>query len=254
MKIKTFLKGKGEKNLVSLSNDVYEYDDFFYKEYAINSFKLAFKNNDLSALKTLQDTDLRIEFYPFDDGVATLRVPGIKETQQTISDEQIERLVETINYFNNLKIKGSTAGFFRAIDLFEKLDYVREIVPNEKQIIAKARNLASKNMVYCHNDLIPDNIFFDDEQVKLIDFEYSGYINYHFDLAILLNGWQFNKAQEQLILQKYSYYRKVDLDSLKIIRNFLIIFWSKLCQYKFYETKNPVYSKLFDMISSKFLD
>ena len=188
MKIENFLKGRGKINLVSLSNDVYEYDDFFYKKYSINSFKTAFKNNDLNVLLTLKDTKLNIEFYPFDDGVATLRVAGIKETQETISDEQIEKLVETINYFNNLKIEGPSAGFFRAIDLFAKLDYIEEIFPQEKGIIEKARVLASEKMVYCHNDLIPDNIFFNDGQVNLIDFEYSGYINYHFDLAILLNS------------------------------------------------------------------
>ncbi len=250
MKIETFLNGRGNKNSVSLSNDVYEYDGFFYKKYSVNSFKKAFKNNDISVLTTLKDTSLALGFKKFDDGVATLKVSGVKKTRETISNSQLEKLIETINYFNNLKIEGSTAGFFRAIDLFDKLDYVHEIVPYEKEIIERVRILATKDMVYCHNDLIPDNIFFDGEQVQLIDFEYSGYINYHFDLAILLNGWQFNDEQVEIVLQKYGYYRKINLDNLKDIRIFLYIFWSKLCQYKFYETKKQVYLELYDAISS----
>jgi len=59
-----------------------------------------------------------------------------------------------------------------------------------------------KEYVLCHNDLNPQNIFFDDG-VKLIDFEYAGVNDRYFDLASVCVEFGLDMQMQKAFLDAY---------------------------------------------------
>ena len=55
----------------------------------------------------------------------------------------------------------------------------------------------------CHNDLNPKNILMDDEQLWLIDWEYSGAGDPLFDLAVVVKSHNLDDRQTLLLLESY---------------------------------------------------
>jgi len=253
-------KKKIKKNDVALSNDVYEYKNWFYKIYSSNSFKEVFQNQDLLILELLKNTKFELKYKIYDDGVATKKIPWEKVKYEDISFEQISFLVKKIIAFNSLESKVTIKsgikepGFFRALKLFDSLEYVTEIFSDETTVIELVKTKAFDDIVLCHNDLISDNIFFSEtishkEKLKFIDFEYAGLINFHFDIAIMMNSWVIDKSKYLLIFNEFKKQYDVDHQYLKNVRIFLLIFWSKLCDYKYPQTNKEIYKELKGIIS-----
>lgn len=256
MRINEFLINKNiSKSTVALSNDVYEYKNWFYKKYATNSFKEVFKNQDMKILNLLEKTKFELKYKAFDDGVATKKIFWNQPSFEEISFEELSLLVKEVIVFNHLhetkEHQINHPGFFEAISFFDELDYVSQVFQDEKEIIEDVKENAFKNTVLCHNDLIPGNVFFKTEKnrfrkakIKLIDFEYTGIINFHFDIAIMMNSWVIDKSKYFLISNEFSKTYEIDHEYLKKIRIFLLIFWSKLCDYKYHETNKDIYQEL----------
>lgn len=59
-----------------------------------------------------------------------------------------------------------------------------------------------KEYVLCHNDLNPQNIFFNDN-VKLIDFEYAGMNDRYFDLASVCVEFGLDEEMQKVFLDAY---------------------------------------------------
>jgi thiamine kinase-like enzyme len=57
--------------------------------------------------------------------------------------------------------------------------------------------------VLCHNDLNPKNILMDDNQLWLIDWEYSGTGDPLFDLAVVAKSHNLNDEQKRFLLTAY---------------------------------------------------
>jgi len=57
-------------------------------------------------------------------------------------------------------------------------------------------------LVFCHNDLNPKNIFFTDE-VKFIDFEYAGVNDKYFDLACICVEFGLDEKMQDIFLNAY---------------------------------------------------
>ncbi len=247
MKIEDLIQKNHPKNETALSNDVFFKNDWYYKRYAINEFKKVFQIQDLKALKAIESTPFKLSYQKFDDGVATKRIPGIFINMSDIDKNKISLLIKKAY---QLKLIDSSEleepGFFRAIDFFDTLKYVRESIPGEKEVIEEVKKKAFEDVSFCHNDLIPDNTIFNESfsDLKFIDYEYSGNINFHFDLASIVNSWNLNDEQYLFALNEYERFQKVDYKYLYYVRLFLIIFWTKLCDYKFYETNNEYYMEL----------
>ncbi len=246
MKIEDLIQKNHPKNETALSNDVFFKNDWYYKKYAINEFKTIFKIQDLEALKEIESTPFKLTYQKFDDGVATKKVPGLIITMNDIDRTKISLLIKKTYQLKIIKTNLEEPGFFRAIDFFETLNYVRESLQDEKEIIAKVKEKANEDALFCHNDLIPDNIIFNENftDLKFIDYEYSGKINFHFDLASIMNSWNLNDEQYLFAINEYERYHKIDFKYLYYVRLFLVIFWTKLCDYKYFETNNEFYMEL----------
>ena len=250
MKIDNFINTKYKKIDIALSNDVFYKNGWFYKKYSHNDFKTTFLNQDLEALKLISKTKLKLKYKIYDDGVATKKLSGYFLDYQKIDQNHLEKIISQAIYLKHIPLELTKnikpPGFFKAIELFDKLNYVNEIFEDEKIIIEQVLQNSKNQVAFCHNDLIPDNIIFNNlsSKAKFIDYEYSGMINFHFDIASIFNSWVLNDDLYLFGFNKFSKFLEVDSIALKQTRLFLLIFWSKLCDYKYNETKRIFYLEL----------
>ena len=57
--------------------------------------------------------------------------------------------------------------------------------------------------VPCHNDLLPANLIYDGEAMRIVDWEYAGMGNRYFDLGNLSVNNGFNEAGDEWLLECY---------------------------------------------------
>ena len=77
-------------------------------------------------------------------------------------------------------------GLINRLKLYES--YTNQRTPNYQKIKALWLDLYKKNYqfnekVFCHNDLQQSNIIVDDKKIFFIDWEYSGYNEFYYDIA-----------------------------------------------------------------------
>jgi len=77
-----------------------------------------------------------------------------------------------------------------------------EVKPIKLQTDTSLIDHYPKEYVLCHNDLNPQNIFFDDG-VKLIDFEYAGMNDRYFDLASACVEFRLDMQMQKVLLDAY---------------------------------------------------
>ena len=71
-----------------------------------------------------------------------------------------------------------------------------------------------KDYVLCHHDLNPKNFIFS-KDVKLIDWEYSGFDDRYFDLATVIIEFNLNQYQQKVFLNSY-FKNKFKIDRKKV--------------------------------------
>jgi len=83
-----------------------------------------------------------------------------------------------------------------------------------------------KEYVLCHNDLNPQNIFFSND-IKLIDFEYTGVNDRYFDLACICVEFSLDDDMQEVFLNTYfeSKYSLEKLEAYKVIYRALCEEW-----------------------------
>ncbi|MCF6435989.1 phosphotransferase [Pseudoalteromonas sp. MMG022] len=64
-----------------------------------------------------------------------------------------------------------------------------------------------RDMAFCHNDLVTDNIIASSQGIKFIDFEYAGYNDVFFDLAALCCSFNLTVVQQSEMLDMYFSYK-----------------------------------------------
>ncbi|CAH9049609.1 Thiamine kinase [Pseudoalteromonas holothuriae] len=55
----------------------------------------------------------------------------------------------------------------------------------------------------CHNDLVLENIIYNQQNIKIIDFEYAAYNDIYFDLAALSSSFKLTEEQRNAMLARY---------------------------------------------------
>jgi len=83
----------------------------------------------------------------------------------------------------------------------------------------------SKEYVLCHNDLNPQNVFFSDD-VKFIDWEYTGVNDRYFDLACVCVEFGLNEVMENIFLEAYFESEDFSVEKLEAYK----IIYQALCE------------------------
>ncbi|CDG20983.1 putative Thiamine kinase [Xenorhabdus poinarii G6] len=104
---------------------------------------------------------------------------------------------------------------------------------------------ATLKMAPAHMDVHPDNLLMTEEGLKLIDWEYAADVDIGFSLAVLFQGNQWNKTQQQTFLDYYctqsSGYSDIPLLQQQIQRwqpwvNYMMLMWYEV---RWQQTKEP---------------
>ena len=119
---------------------------------------------------------------------------------------------------NELKLLAKTLQKLHNITIYAK--------PIELQTDSSTIEHYQKEYVLCHNDLNPQNVFFSDD-IKLIDFEYTGVNDRYFDLACVCVEFELNKKMQKVFLEAYfeDEYNVEKFEAYKIIYKTLCEEW-----------------------------
>lgn len=138
---------------------------------------------------------------------------SLYDVWHTFSEKQrediIKQLCEAMKQFHNNKGK-SYDWVKRTSDLFvnsySKAKELNLFTIEEQELLERAYSkfgeyLQSNEFVFIHNDLHFDNVFYDNEKIKLIDFERSIYAPRDFELDILYRmirkPWKFASEENE---------------------------------------------------------
>ena len=82
-------------------------------------------------------------------------------------------------------------------DVQEELSYLRELFETLPRVEQSASH------VVCHNDLNPKNVLIDEDDIWLIDWEYSAMGDPLFDLAVVTRSHNLTREQQITLIQSY---------------------------------------------------
>jgi len=98
--------------------------------------------------------------------------------------------------------------------------------PIELQIDSNAIDEYPKEYVLCHNDLNPQNIFFSNNDIKFIDWEYAGVNDRYFDLACVCVEFGLEGEMLEVFLGSYVEGKDFSLEKLEAYK----IIYQRLCE------------------------
>jgi len=125
------------------------------------------------------------------------------------SSKEIKQLVKKIKLLHNAK------PFLRNFNMLSQISYYKNILKEEylpKELfkyVNKIETLKQKlyltkdNLVPCHNDLIAENIIKKDNQIYIVDFDYSGNNDPCFELGNLSVEMEYNDEQINKLVRSY---------------------------------------------------
>ncbi|GAB4003638.1 phosphotransferase [Nocardioides ultimimeridianus] len=149
-----------------------------------------------------------LEHQPADRLVALRHLPGRTLTAEELKDDRtLARVVAAVRRLHAVEVD------VPALDLLG-----RTTVPAE---IASSLIAHPEPLVLCHNDLVPDNLVDDGEQVRLIDFEYAGLGEPAAELAGLAVGAGFDDERVTALTELY--YGGPAPDSLERVRQWQVV-------------------------------
>jgi len=139
----------------------------------------------------------------------------------------LERLTVTLKKYHH---EPSSPGYFSAFDTVRKyhaLAKEHHVSLPPSLDVALDRFLHIEEVIQrhpaaqcpCHNDLLPANFIDDGKTIRIIDWEYAGIGDLFFDLGNLASNSQFEREDEELLLELYfGQVMKPQLQKLQLMR------------------------------------
>jgi len=125
------------------------------------------------------------------------------------SSKEIEQLVK------NIKLLHNANPFLRKFDMFNQINYYQSILKKDalpKKLFKYVKNintlkqklyLPNDKLVPCHNDLLAANIINKDNQIFIVDFDYSGNNDPCFELGNLSVEMEYDDEQINKLVMFY---------------------------------------------------
>ena len=125
------------------------------------------------------------------------------------SSKEIEQLVK------NIKLLHNANPFLRKFDMFNQISYYQNILRKDgmpKKLFKYVNNinflkeklyLPNDKLVPCHNDLLAENIINKDNQILIVDFDYSGNNDPCFELGNLSVEMEYDDEQINKLVKSY---------------------------------------------------
>ena len=125
------------------------------------------------------------------------------------SSHEIKQLVK------NIKLLHNANPFLRKFDMFNQINYYQNILKkddlpkklfkyvNRMDTLKQKLYLADDKLVPCHNDLLAANIINKDNQILIVDFDYSGNNDPCFELGNLSVEMEYDNEQINKLVRSY---------------------------------------------------
>jgi len=125
------------------------------------------------------------------------------------SSNEIEQLVK------NIKLLHNANPFLRNFNMFSQISYYQDILikdylpkklfkyVNNIKTLKQKLHLPSDKLVPCHNDLLAENILNQDNQIFIVDFDYSGNNDPCFELGNLSVEMEYDDEQINKLVKSY---------------------------------------------------
>lgn len=203
--------------------------------------KIHFKQNEY--LRLTRETELKAQSIAAAMGIAprVLSNPNqgrysihefiaghLMEADEIKSDENIKGIAGILKNIHSIKEveRRNSAfdlidGYVMGIQQFQvKLpDGYTDILERAEQIRYRRSLDKENNNLYCHNDILGNNLLYHGNQIMVIDWELSGLGDPYMDLASLPYSCNFSEEQDKLLLKEYfGYYEEEMLSFLKDMR------------------------------------
>ena len=125
------------------------------------------------------------------------------------SSEEIKQLVRNIKLLHNAKPFLRNFNMFTQISAFQNT-LKRDPLPkkllkyvNEIETLKQKLHLPNDQLVPCHNDLLAENIINKDNQILIVDFDYSGNNDPCFELGNLSVEMEYDDEQINKLVKSY---------------------------------------------------
>ena len=140
-------------------------------------------------------------------------IEGVHKTK--LSKQELQKLALTLKKLHKIKIRKKPH------------NHKKDFRPKHKKANATLLKLKKykKDLVLCHHDLNPKNIFFSNK-ITLIDWEFAGVNDQYFDLATVCVEFKLNREMERYFLRCYTHrYSQTKLELYKILYKELYRVW-----------------------------
>ena len=102
-------------------------------------------------------------------------------------------------------------------------------------VLSIADEIENDEQVLCHRDLLYGNIMYNGEDVKLIDFEYSGFSSKYWDFASFICESNMNEDQRLEFISLYDGADEKRVRKAQLLVNYLWTYWGIVNNSKDYE-------------------
>ncbi len=235
----------------ALSNEVWLNDENkVEKRYFNDKFKNTYGNQEKLVLDKLGINN------KLENGVLTME--HIKHTpfnDEQITNDDLTNVANALKELHKLPVDGiELSSFEKVYEDFLSEDESTEEYPidgTEYSLAMEAFNILELgNQVILHNDVVEGNLLKIDNQIKLIDFEYSGLGNEIFDIASFLTERILNEEQKNFFILQFD---NIDKEELNTVCKFLQIFWTRWALYKYRITNKEIYRTIADWKFNEYL-
>ncbi|ASP28113.1 putative choline kinase [Spiroplasma corruscae] len=174
-----------------------------------------------------------------------------------IEEFHIRKVVDLIYSFH--KLKSNLFNSIKVFDYKKMLDYFYKNIKKPffnldkyyKEICNKLENLKGLKKVISHNDLVPGNIMFKDDNFLLIDYDYIMMNDKYFDYASFItetlneNNENIGIFINQLIKKRMLIIDKNEFNNLNTVIKYQDLLWTLWANYMFENKKDDIYKKIY---------
>lgn len=239
------------KQLVFLPNGITNDNYLLNNKYVIKVKNKSLQGpNSLTNETVFSDSLSRIDIAPkhtfYDNFIVIDYIDNTSFLNKDNFTSSLTSLVETIKRIHNHSLKGLVD-----FDMFGRLKHYQKDVapsmslPQELEVIYCAQSYYQKaTKVPCHNDLVNGNILLKDNNIYLIDFEYSGLNDPDFDVVSFLSENAFvDDEVRRLFLHAY-YGENIPHDKLKAYTQFANLLWYYWALDAYNKTKKAIFMEI----------
>ncbi|GHF81700.1 phosphotransferase [Thalassotalea marina] len=168
--------------------------------------------------------------------------------------EQLPAIGELLSRLHQIKHNSACMDFQQKFNQYQGLAEFAIHRPVIEVLKAKL-SAFDKHLGFCHNDLVLDNMLQCDNEVKLIDFEYSGNNDVFFDLASVSSSLLLGTEDKARLLTYYLAHCKLTITNELAVKklNCFQLAYDFLCYFWYIEHQQPRLAKqvLTQLISPK---